>query len=168
MSSLMDADEKYKDLELVEIAYGEDNTEKSAELTQKLLEDYPDLKLICAPTTVGIAAAAQVLADEKSSVQITGLGMPSQMASFIGENQPCPYMYFWNPVDLGNLAANVAINIENGSLEVKAGSTFNASDLDNKTFEIVESATDPGSCEVLLGDLICFTAENVHDWEDTM
>ena len=41
-------------------AYGDDEPQKSTDQTQALLSKYPDLKVICAPTTVGIAAAAGV------------------------------------------------------------------------------------------------------------
>ena len=41
-------------LELVKIAYGDDEFQKSVDETEALLKNYPDLKCICAPTTVGI------------------------------------------------------------------------------------------------------------------
>ena len=56
-------EDKYSKLELVEIAYGDDEPQKSTDVTQALLQNYPDLKVICAPTTVGIASAAKVLQD---------------------------------------------------------------------------------------------------------
>src|ERR1051326_9213823 len=43
---------KYKGMQLVKIAYGNDNDTKSATETQGLLQAYPDLKGIIAPTTV--------------------------------------------------------------------------------------------------------------------
>ncbi len=67
MKKVMECDDKYSKLELVEVAYGDDEPQKSTDQTTALLEKYPDLKLICAPTTVGIAAAAKYLQDEKSS-----------------------------------------------------------------------------------------------------
>ena len=80
MKSIMESDSKYANLELVEVAYGDDEPQKSTDVTQALLTNYPDLKVICAPTTVGIAAAAKVLQDQGSSVKLTGLGLPSEMA----------------------------------------------------------------------------------------
>ena len=61
MKSIMEGDDKYSKLELVEVAYGDDEPQKSTDQTAALLEKYPDLKVICAPTTVGIAAAAKYL-----------------------------------------------------------------------------------------------------------
>lgn len=81
MKEIQAADSKYANLELVEVAYGDDEPQKSTDQTQALLQNYPDLKVICAPTTVGIAAAAKVLQDQGSSVKLTGLGLPSEMLS---------------------------------------------------------------------------------------
>ena len=43
-------DDKYSKLELVEVSYGDDEPQKSTDVTQALLQTYPDLKVICAPT----------------------------------------------------------------------------------------------------------------------
>ncbi len=56
MKSIAESDEKYAKIELVEVAYGDDEPQKSTDQTQALLDNYPDLKVIVAPTTVGIAA----------------------------------------------------------------------------------------------------------------
>ena len=45
-------------MKLVKIAYGDDNATKSATETQALLQAYPNLKGIIAPTSVGLPAAA--------------------------------------------------------------------------------------------------------------
>ena len=52
MKTIAEGDEKYAKLELVEVAYGDDEPQKSTDQTQALLDNYPDLKVICAPTTV--------------------------------------------------------------------------------------------------------------------
>ena len=72
MQNLMESDEKYANLEIVDIVYGDDEPQPSTEQPQALLQNYPDLKLICAPTTVGINVAAKVLQDQNSDVKITG------------------------------------------------------------------------------------------------
>ena len=79
MKTILAADSKYAKLELVDIAYGDDEAQKSTDQTQALLQNHPNLKVICSPTTVGIAAAAKVLQDQGSSVKLTGLGLPSEM-----------------------------------------------------------------------------------------
>ena len=101
--------EDYAGLELVEVAYGDDEYQKSVDQTQALLTNYPDLKVICAPTTVGIMAAAGVLQDKNSEVKLTVLGLPSEMADYIGTDNVCPYMYLWNPIDVGRLGAYTSV-----------------------------------------------------------
>src|SRR5262245_13003761 len=67
---------EYSDIELVEVAYGNDDDEKSFQETQGLLSSYPDLAGIISPTTVGIAAAARYISgsEYKGQVALTGLG----------------------------------------------------------------------------------------------
>ncbi|CAG7657696.1 Rhamnose transport system substrate-binding protein [Actinacidiphila bryophytorum] len=53
--------------------------------SQGLLQQYPDLKGIISPTTVGIKAAAQYLSGSKykGKVQLTGLGTPNDMRAYV-------------------------------------------------------------------------------------
>lgn len=164
MKSAMEADEKYSKLELVEVAYGDDEPQKSTDQTQALLSKYPKLKLICAPTTVGINAAAKVLQDEKSSVKLTGLGLPSEMAEYIGDDDAhsCPYMYLWNPIDLGRLSAYTSIALVNGDIEGKAGDSFTAGEMGD--YEVVDAGD--GGTEIILGAPFKFDASNIADWKD--
>lgn len=164
MKEIMDEDEKYADLELVEIAYGDDEPQKSTDQTQALLSKYPDLKVICAPTTVGINAAAKVLQDEKSSVKLTGLGLPSEMAEYIGDDDEhsCPYMYLWNPIDVGRLGAYTSIALVDGTITGAEGDKFTAGEMGD--YEIV-SASDGGT-EVILGPPFKFDPSNIDEWKD--
>ncbi|MDO4285207.1 MAG: rhamnose ABC transporter substrate-binding protein [Eubacteriales bacterium] len=164
MKSIAASDEKYADLELVEVAYGDDEPQKSTDQTQALLSNYPDLKVICAPTTVGIAAAAKVLQDQGSSVKLTGLGLPSEMAEYIGDDDAhsCPYMYLWNPIDLGQLAAYTSIALVNGDITGTAGDSFTAGDMGDYT--VVEA--DDGGTEIILGAPFRFDSSNIDEWKD--
>ncbi len=54
---------EYAKLELVETVYGDDEDTKSYTEAQGLMTKYPDLKVIIAPTTVGIAASARAVQD---------------------------------------------------------------------------------------------------------
>ena len=54
---------EYKDLKLVTVAYGDDQTDKSYREAQGLFKSYPNLKAIVAPTTVSIAAASKAVQD---------------------------------------------------------------------------------------------------------
>jgi rhamnose transport system substrate-binding protein len=157
-------DEKYSKLELVEVAYGDDEPQKSTDQTQALLEKYSDLKVICAPTTVGINAAAKVLQDKGSSVKLTGLGLPSEMAEYIGEDDEhsCPYMYLWNPIDVGKLGAYVSIALVEGDITGAEGETFTAGDLGEYT--IVDAGD--GGTEIILGAPFKFDPSNIEEWKE--
>ena len=51
---------------LVDVAYGDDEPQKSTDQTAALSSELSkDPKVICAPTTVGIAAAAKYLQDDE-------------------------------------------------------------------------------------------------------
>ena len=161
MKSVM-TDAKYADLELVEVAYGDDEPQKSTDQTQALLNKYPDLKVICAPTTVGINAAAKVLQDKQSSVKLTGLGLPSEMKEYIGDDDAhsCPYMYLWNPIDVGRLGAYTSIALVEGGITGVAGEKFDAGSMGD--YVIVEAAD--GGTEIILGAPFKFDSSNIEEW----
>lgn len=151
----------YAGLELVEVAYGDDEYQKSVDQTQALLTNYPDLKVICAPTTVGIMAAAGVLQDKNSDVLLTGLGLPSEMADYIGTDNVCPYMYLWNPIDVGRLAAYTSVALVKGDITGAVGDKFSAGEMGD--YEV--TAYDDGGTQVLLGPPFAFTPDNIDDWK---
>ncbi|MBE5911461.1 rhamnose ABC transporter substrate-binding protein [Pseudobutyrivibrio sp.] len=163
MKSYMESDSKYADLELVEVAYGDDESQKSTDQTQALLQKYPDLKVICSPTTVGIAAAAKVLQDQGSSVKLTGLGLPSEMAAYIGDGDDysCPYMFLWNPIDLGALGAYTSVALVNGDITGAAGDTFSCELGD---YTVVDAAD--GGTEIILGAPFKFDPSNIDEWKE--
>ena len=153
---------KYANLELVRIAYGDDLRDKSVSETEGLLASFPDLKVIIAPTTVGIAAAGRVITDRGliGEVFVTGLGLPSEMAEYI-ENGACPYMFLWNPIDVGYLTAYAATALAEGRITGAAGDSFTAGRLGN--FEVV--AAGDGGTEILLGAPFKFEPSNIDEWK---
>ncbi len=166
MKSIMEKDSKYANLELVEVAYGDDEPEKSTTVTQSLLTNYPDLKVICAPTTVGIAAAAKVLQDQKSACKLTGLGLPSEMAEYIGDDadHSCPYMFLWNPIDVGRLGAHISVALVSGKITGAKDETFEAGKMENSPYTITDAGD--GGTEVILGAPFKFDPSNIADWKD--
>ena len=159
MKALMAADEKYAKLELVEVAYGDDEPQKSTDQTQALLDNYPNLKVICAPTTVGIASAAKLLQDKASAVKLTGLGLPSEMLEYTGEGKACPYFYLWDMQLLGKLSAYASIALINGEITGAVGETFAPADLG--TFTV--TTADDGGTEIVQGLPLQFNQENIEE-----
>ncbi|MFC4321440.1 rhamnose ABC transporter substrate-binding protein [Litchfieldia salsa] len=155
-------DPKYANIELVKVAYGDDLRDKSVSETEALLKSYPDLKGIIAPTTVGIAAAGKVITDKglNGKVAVTGLGLPSEMASYI-ESGVSPWMYLWNPIDVGKVAGYTAHALVEGTITGELGETFEAGD--QGSLEIVE---DGDGTQIMLGDPFKFDASNIAEWKD--
>ncbi|MBQ6122397.1 MAG: substrate-binding domain-containing protein [Clostridia bacterium] len=154
-------DEKYAKLELVEVAYGDDEPQKSTDQTQALLDNYPDLKVICAPTTVGIAAAAKLLQDKGSAVKLTGLGLPSEMLEYTGadEAHSCPYFYLWDMQLLGKLSAYATIALINGDITGAEGESFTVAGLGD--FSITKA--DAGGTEIVQGLPLQLNQDNIEE-----
>ncbi len=111
----------YPGINLVATVYGDDLADKSYREAQGLMATYPDLKAIIAPTTVGILAASQAVTDagKIGSVNVTGLGLPSEMAGAVESGATISFA-IWNPIDLGYAATMLAYNIHKGA-EAKPG-----------------------------------------------
>lgn len=164
MKKIMEEDEKYSKLELVEVAYGDDEPQKSTDQTAALLQNYPDLKVICAPTTVGIAAAAKYLQDNESTCKLTGLGLPSEMLEYTGDDDAhsCPYFYLWDMQGLGKLSAYTTMALVKGDITGALDETFTAGDLGDYT---ITEADDKGT-EIILGEPLQFTPENIEEYAE--
>lgn len=153
--------EKYANLRIVDTVYGRDDYEISARLTRALLERNPELKIIIAPTVVGIKAAADVIAEAESDVKVTGLGLPSDMAAHI-RSGVCPWMYLWNPIDMGYIAAYATNALATGETDGAAGNTIEAGSFGQKL--ITQSAD--GGTEIVVGNPYQFDATNIAIWEE--
>jgi rhamnose transport system substrate-binding protein len=127
MQEVLGADPKYANLELLETVYGMDQSEESYKQALALVDKYPDMELIMAPTTVGIAAAAKAMQDEGlcETVKVSGLGLPSEMASFVA-NGCAPEFALWSFKDLGYLTYYLAYLIASGDLQGVEGEQFEA------------------------------------------
>lgn len=163
MRGVMEED-AYQDLRLVDIVYGNDESDLSAEMAEKLLEDYPQLKVICVPTTMGLKPAAAVAAEHpESGVNVTGLGLPSDMAQYVTGAEPvCPYLFLWNPIDLGRMSAYVSLALASGEIKGIPGETFEADGMGS--FRVEENAN--GASEVVVAPPIRFDASNIEEWKE--
>jgi rhamnose transport system substrate-binding protein len=149
---------KYKNMKLVKIAYGNDDPTESAKQTQALIQAYPNLKVIIAPTTVGIQAAAQELQQEGKcgKIQLTGLGLPNDMRKYVKAG--CANKFgLWDEQAFGYLATYVVHNVIAGKLTGKLGQTFKAGKLGK--FSVVVS--DGNKPVVVLGPPLAFTPANI-------
>ncbi|MGN6233490.1 MAG: rhamnose ABC transporter substrate-binding protein [Trinickia sp.] len=145
---------EYAKMKLVKIAYGNDDDQQSFVETQGLLQAYPNLKAIVAPTSVGLAAAARYISSSpsKGKVAVTGLGTPNQMREFV-KNGTVKAFQLWDPGQLGYLAAYAAANLASGAIAGKPGETFEAGKLGKRTIG--------KDGEVILGPPTTFDASNI-------
>ena len=106
----------YSGINLVATVYGDDLADKSYREAQGLMATYPNLKAIIAPTTVGILAASQAVTDagKIGQINVTGLGLPSEMAGAVESGATVSFA-IWNPIDLGYAATMLAYNIKKGA-----------------------------------------------------
>lgn len=158
---LADNPEDYAGMQLLQIAYGEDDYDISYQVTLDLLDTYPDLDLIISPTSVGLLASADAIADSNADVKVTGLGLPSAMQTHIISGV-CPWMYLWNPSDLGYLAVYAASLLSKGELSGDDGAIFTAGSLGER---IISLGSDGGT-EVVLDNPIMFDLTNVAVWAE--
>lgn len=165
VKDLLATDEKYKDLELLEVVYGDDVPQKSLTECEALLTKYPDLDGIMAPTTVAVAAAAQCVESagvypggpnaQDGGVVVYGLGLPSQMRPFI-ESGVVSEFDLWDPYHMGIATVYLAKGLTEGTIELGEGKTYEAGSLGTLTF---------GPLNVVnVGGLFTFDAENIEEF----
>ena len=145
---------KYPKMTLVTTVYGNDDPTTSTQVTQGLLQQYPNLKGIISPTTVGIGAAAAVLdtAKYRGKIALTGLGTPGSLKKFVDDGTIRSFE-LWNPANLGYLAAYAAVNLASKTVTSATGQSFSAGKLGS--FTIGPNDT------VLLGPPLVFTKSNI-------
>jgi len=148
---------KYPKMKLVSTVYGNDDPTTATQVTQGLLQHYPNLKGIISPTTVGILAAAQVLdtSKYKGKVALTGLGTPVAMKKYV-EDGTVQSFELWNPANLGYLAAYAAVNFASKKITGASGQTLSAGKLGS--FTIGADHT------ILLGPPLVFTKSNINNY----
>lgn len=122
-------DPKYAKMKLVDIVYGDDEPQKSSTEAESLLTKHPNLRGIISPTSVGLAAAAQVLENAGvypggpkatgKGVVLTGLSTPNQMKKAVAKGVVASFQ-LWDPADMGAIAAYIGAK----KLTLKPGDSF--------------------------------------------
>jgi rhamnose transport system substrate-binding protein len=153
-------DEKYSGMELVDIVYGDDQSELSYNRALALVDRHPDLSLIMAPTSVGIVSAAKAMQDEGlcDQVKVSGLGLPAEMVSYT-MNDCAPEFALWSFVDLGYLTYYTSYLIATGAIAGEVGDTFEAGRMG--TFTIEKDPTREVGNRVLMGPFTVYNKDNV-------
>jgi rhamnose transport system substrate-binding protein len=145
---------EYAKLKLVATVYGDDQSDKSYREAIGLLRSHPGLKVIIAPTTVGIVAASKAVVDEHQvgKVFVTGLGLPSEMAGHVKSGAVREFA-IWNPIDLGYAATWAAEEFVKGTASAKPGASVSVGRLGKVTLD--------ASGEAALGPPFTYNSDNV-------
>ena len=157
---VMKSDPKYAKLQEVDLVYGNDQSETSYNQALALVDKHPDMKLIMAPTSVGIVAAAKAMQDEKlcEKVKVSGLGVPSEMVAYT-KNGCAPAFALWSFVDLGYLAYYTAYAMATGALDAKEGAKFKAGRLGEYT--LAKDPTRSKGLRIVMGPFSIYDKSNV-------
>ncbi len=160
LEEVLEADSKYANLELLDIVYGNDQSEDSYNQALALVSKYPDMELIMAPTTIGIASAAKAIQDEGlcDTVKVSGLGLPSEMVEFT-LNGCAPEFALWSFVDLGYLTYYTSYLLATGAIEGEVGEQFEAGRMG--TYTVEKDPTRDVGLRVLMGPFSVYDATNV-------
>ncbi|MGW5652712.1 rhamnose ABC transporter substrate-binding protein [Streptomyces humi] len=150
-------DPRYTHINLVTVAYGDDKDNESYQLTGSLLKQYPNLKGIISPTTIGVKAAARYLSGSpyKGKVRLTGLGTPNDMRPYVKDGT-VQSVELWDPTELGKLAAWTAASLVSKKITGREGQAFRATG--------GEFVTLKTNGVVNLGEPTVFTIKNIDQY----
>mmetsp|Transcript_42814 Transcript_42814/g.51411 ORF Transcript_42814/g.51411 Transcript_42814/m.51411 type:complete len:291 (-) Transcript_42814:549-1421(-) len=160
--------EKYKKLNLIGVFFlVKDNLEgyklKTREIINITKGEYPNPRLIMAPSTSALASAAKTLLEDGNCdiMKVSGLSVPAEMLE-AAEQGCAPEFALFNNLDLGYLAYFVTRVISNGEVEGKAGDEIPAGRLGTRTIEEDSSRnTTKQSLKLTLGPFIKYNPSNV-------
>jgi len=151
--------------------YGDDEATKSTTQAQAFLAE-GNVDVIISPTTVGIAAAGEVLKQAGSDIKLTGLGLPSEMAPYMPASPDddefsfvCPYMMLWDVSHLGASTAAIQMAVANDGFDGSVGSTVTMEawgDYEEETFTAEDNGD--GGTGVLTGIPYVFDKNNMEEW----
>ncbi len=162
MKELCEEDEKYKPLTFAQTAYCEDDYQKAYDQTISLLSMSPDVKVIIALSTTAIRGAAQAVSDQESEVLVTGLGLPSALEQYIGNDLACPYMFMWSPYTLGKVTAYAAIGLATGKITGEPNEQFRIGGED--VYQVTEAPDE--ATEVIVDYPRHYDSGNIADLAD--
>lgn len=154
--------------------YGNDDLTESTTQAQAFIAENA-VDCIISPTTVGIAAAGQALKSANSEIRLTGLGLPSEMQSFMPKSADedafeyvCPYMMLWDVIHLGAVSGAATYAAVTDGFDGSVGSSFEMDafrDYEATTYEAYESGEGTA---VLAGTPFIFEKNNMAEWIDVL
>lgn len=156
MEERLKTDDTLKDMKLVDVVYGEEKADVSANRALELVNTYPDLKGIIVPAGISLPAAATALEDsgDLGRVKLTGLAPATLLSEQIASGNVQDI--WWNVGNLGKLSYHVAKSLAACDITGKKGDPVDAGELGGFTIG------DNG--EVILGEADIVTPENLAEF----
>jgi rhamnose transport system substrate-binding protein len=159
-------DPKYAKMKLVAVVYGDDEPQKSSTEMEGLLSRYPNLRGVISPTSVGLAAAAQVLENagafpggpnaKNGGIVLTGLSTPNQMKKAVEKGVVASFQ-LWDPADMGRIAGYIGTQIRAGKFEPKPGAEIDVPGFGKLTVQEKNI--------VIAGPLLTFDKDNIAKYD---
>jgi ABC-type sugar transport system substrate-binding protein len=142
----------YPKLKLVEIKPSNEDQKLAFQVTQDLMNAYPNLKGVFAISSAAFPGAAEAIkqANQVGKVQVTGLSTPNDMKRYVEEGV-VKSVILWNTNDLGYLTIQTARALADGKVKPGDG-TMSAGRLGQK---------DVKGDNVMLGKILVFTKDNI-------
>lgn len=156
MIRLTTEEEAYSGLNVVETVYGDERSDKAYNEALGLVNKYENLEAIVAYTSVGIAAASQMVRDQGlvGKVKVTGLGFPTEMVDHVLSGAT-PAFAIWNMVDVGYTTVMATNALVEGKITGAPGEAFEAGRM---------GQIDIGDNNVaVMGELFVYDASNVEE-----
>lgn len=154
--------------------YGDDEATKSTTQAQAFVAE-GKVDVIISPTTVGIAAAGEVLTQTGADIKLTGLGLPSEMKNYMPASADedefatvCPYMMLWDVKHLGASTAAIQMAVANDGFDGAAGSTITMAAWGDYAEETFTAEADGDGTSVLTGIPYVFYKDNMAEWAEIL
>ena len=154
--------------------YGNDDLTESTTQAQAFIAENA-VDCIISPTTVGIAAAGQALKSANIEIKLTGLGLPSEMQSFMPTKADddafeyvCPYMMLWDVIHLGAVSGAATYAAVNDGFDGSVGSSFEMDAFRDYEAETYEAYQSGDGTAVLAGAPFIFEKNNMAEWIDVL
>jgi len=156
--------EKYGKIDLIkDVAYGYDLPDQSTTEAQAMFKNYPEMDVLINATTVAILASGKIIQDQDLDVKITGIGLPSEMVTYIHDGI-CPEMWLWDIYQYGYMTAYALDAIVENKITGAVGEIFDSGKLGQYT---IEEHADGGTM-VMLSEGLLFDETNIDEWKDLL
>lgn len=147
---------EYPDATVVDTVYADEDEAKAVSMAKDLINAHPNLTGlvgVCTPTAPGVARAVGETGNV-GKIFTTGVGTPKSMAPYLADGSSSASV-LWDVEDLGYLAAWAGYTLASGG-KIAA---------ENEVGRIGTVTYNEKTGELLLGDPLILTADNVGDYD---